>query len=517
MIRHPSPRAAARRRIAGSALLDISSLVVAGFAGGLALLWAGVSGVTSAGIVAVSAAAGALYGGVRGRRRREASAAHLPAGDPEAAGLGAALDRALRLDPLTGLPNRSHSLDLLESQCRRGSAFELYLFGLDRFSEINDLLGHEAGDELLRQVHGRLRAALGETASCGRLGGDEFMALVQGDPADAADERCRRASAELSAAFHLATGSAYVTTSIGMARFPGDAEDARQLLRRADLAMQSAKRRGGRAFVLFDASLQQCSERRLAMENDLRVALARGQFEIHLQPKFEVAGGALSGAEVLLRWRHPARGLVSPAEFIPLLEENGLILPVGRWVLQESTRDFARWRRHVPADFVFAVNLSPRQFQDPTLLETVRDALALHDIPGGQLELEITEGALMQDTDAALRVVADLRALGVRIAVDDFGAGYSSLNHLRLFRPETVKLDRSFIQGITDDAAAGEFVRRIVDLSLALGQTVVAEGVETDAELAELARIGCPQAQGFRFSRPLPAAEFVRRFAAGTP
>jgi diguanylate cyclase (GGDEF)-like protein len=436
------------------------------------------------------------------------------------------LHRRAYYDALTQLPNRVLGLEELEravAQAKRHRRILAVLFvDLDGFSDVNDSLGHEAGDQLLAEAAARLRAGVRKSDLVMRLGGDEFAVMLPelNDPADAA-LAARHLIAALSLPFRLDAGEAFVSASVGIALYPGDAAKAEELLREADLAMYSAKQAGRGQLAFFQASMNREVHRRLELDRQLREALEGGQFELHYQPQLDLRTGRICAAEALIRWHHPARGLVRPADFIPFAEAGGLIEPIGQWVLGAACGQLFAWRTQgLPLEYL-SVNVSPRQFRNPGLAAAVADALQRHELAPGVLHLEITEGALFGDQPAASANFSALTVLGMQLELDDFGTGYSSLARLQHVPVAAVKLDRSFISTIERNTGAQAVVRAAIEMSHALGKYVVAEGVENAAQLELLSRMGCDIAQGFHLSPPLPADEFAafvrqRALAAST-
>ena len=426
------------------------------------------------------------------------------------------LSHMARHDALTGLPNRMLLREHMEhalARVRRGGAAAVLCLDLDGFKGVNDTLGHPAGDELLRLVARRLKDCTREADLVARLGGDEF-AIVQesaDQPADAAALAGRLVEA-LRAPFDLRGQRVEIGTSIGVVPADGAASTPDELLRSADIALYRAKADGRGTWRFFEPGMDVEMQARRALELDLRRALAEGQFELHYQPLVEADGRALAGFEALVRWRHPERGMVSPAEFIPLAEETGLIRPMGAWVLARACADAARWPEHVKV----AVNLSPVQFAKGDLVGEVERALAASGLPAHRLELEITESVLLQDNAGTLGVLHRLRALGVSIAMDDFGTGYSSLSYLRSFPFDKIKVDQSFVRDLGRGKGSVEIVRAVVGLGQALGMCVLAEGVETPEQLAVLRDEGCDEVQGYLFSKPRPVRD-VPGIIAGYP
>jgi diguanylate cyclase (GGDEF)-like protein len=413
-------------------------------------------------------------------------------------------------DALTGLPNRvllRERLGEALARARRGDRFAVLCLDLDRFKEVNDTLGHPVGDALLRAVTQRLLEELRETDTIARLGGDEF-AIIQSaadQPTDAT-ALSRRIVVALSTPFEIEGHQVPIGTSIGIALAPEDGEDPDTLLKAADLALYRAKEKGRGGWCFFEPQMDARMQARRALEMDLRRAIAMEEFQLYYQPVVDLGSGGVAGFEALLRWQHPQRGLVSPGDFIPLAEETGLIVPLGAWVLQRACADAVAW----PAPLKVAVNLSPLQLQGAGLVRAVLAALAGSGLPPERLELEITETAMIADTEATLLILRELRDLGVSIAMDDFGTGYSSLSYLRKFPFDRVKIDRSFVQGLGNSRESVAIVQAVTSLCEALGMATTAEGVETQAQLAALSRADCAQAQGYLFSPPRPASEIAR-------
>ena len=421
-----------------------------------------------------------------------------------------------RFDSLTGLPNRSMFLTELERAIararRQGSAFAVCFIDLDRFKVINDTLGHSAGDELLCIMAGRLRAVLREADTVARLGGDEFVVLVEGDASIAqltgVAEKLLTAIAE---PLTIHGCSFLVTGSIGLGVYPSDGEDAATLLKHADAAMYLAKDKGKNNIQFFTAELAELAARQFALETDLRLALQRGELALHYQPKIDVASGRMHSVEALVRWHHPTRGMVMPDDFIPLAEERGLMVPIGRWVVHAACRQIREWRNAGLDAPPVAVNLSARQFATESLLDDIFDALVQHSLSPSDLEIELTEGVLMADPERATHVLQRLHTMGVRISIDDFGTGYSSLSYLKRFPARTVKIDRSFIAGLPGNGEDHAITQAVIAMAHSLGLGVVAEGVETEAQLKMLRELGCDEAQGFLLGHPVPGADLAAR------
>ncbi|WP_348629360.1 EAL domain-containing protein [Methylobacterium sp. 17Sr1-1] len=412
-------------------------------------------------------------------------------------------------DALTGLPNRVLFHQRLAEAAASGTSLGLLMLDLDHFKLVNDTLGHPAGDALLREVAERLRACLGPDGLVARLGGDEF-AILKDAGREALLALADRIIAALGRSFALEGQDVAIGVSIGIALAPEHGDDPDGLLRKADTALYAAKADGRRTRRLFEPAMDAALQGRRALERDLRAAVAAGALEVHYQPLVAAGSLAVTGCEALLRWRHPERGFVPPGEFIPVAEETGLIAPLGEWVLHQACREAAGW----PEGVRVAVNLSPAQFRTPDLVGTVARALSESRLDPARLELEITEQVLLEETEANLAVLHRLRGLGLRIAIDDFGTGYASLSYLRAFPFDEIKIDRSFTAALGREAAAAAIVQAVIGLGASLGITTLAEGVETEAQLAALRRSGCGEVQGFLFSRPVPAVEIRRLVAA---
>jgi len=422
-------------------------------------------------------------------------------------------------DSLTGLPNRlmfSEMLNhVLAASKRNERKFAVLFIDLDRFKFINDSLGHEAGDALLREVAQRLKGSLRSSDIVARLGGDEFVMLLQ--DLRGIEQAGRIARKLLSAVIKpivIHGQECRVTASIGISVYPTDANDEAALMTHADIAMYHAKEEGKNNFQFYDGRLETQSLERLALESRLRRALERHELSLHYQPKVDLASNAITGVEALLRWSSPELGAVSPAKFIPLAEETGLILQLGKWVLRTACEQAVAWQRAgLPAVRV-AVNLSPRQLNDPELVAEVRAVLAQTGLKPDLLELEVTESSVMHNVERALEVLGALKAMGVRLAIDDFGTGYSSLAQLKRFPIDTLKVDRSFIRELPNDSEDKAIAEAIIAMGKTLGLTVVAEGVETGEQQAFLRERACDQMQGFYFSRPVTAPQFAELLQA---
>jgi diguanylate cyclase (GGDEF)-like protein/PAS domain S-box-containing protein len=424
-------------------------------------------------------------------------------------------------DALTGLPNRRLLQDRLAVAIaearRRGRRLALLYLDLDHFKDVNDSLGHAAGDELLREITERLRGALRAADTVARVGGDEFVFLLA-DVAEPTDpsavarkilDRIRRPVRLQGQGREIA-----VSGSIGISVFPDDGADAGALMQHADAALYRAKEHGRDTSRLFTRAMESLASERLSLQADLRNACEGGELLLHYQPVMDLRSGGVCGVEALLRWNHSTRGLLAPPDFVTHPESSHVLAMLGDWAVRAACQQLAAWRAAGHADLRMAVNLSARQFREPGLLEQVSRILLETGVPPAQLELEITESNAMEDFHHSVRTLEGLRGLGIRIALDDFGTGYSSLSYLKRFAINTLKIDRSLLSDVAGNAADASIVKTVLELAHALGLSVVAEGVETREQLALLARLECERAQGFLYSRPLPPEEcaaFLRR------
>jgi diguanylate cyclase (GGDEF)-like protein/PAS domain S-box-containing protein len=416
-------------------------------------------------------------------------------------------------DGLTGLPNRVLFTDRLERSIARiardpNHRYAVLFLDVDRFKVINDSLGHSAGDELLVAFAKRLSACLRPSDTIARLGGDEFTVLLE-DPTQPEDALAvaDRILETLKKPIALGTQEVYVTASIGIATCVTGYTRPQDVLRDADTAMYRAKATGKSRHQLFDTAMHARAIKLMQTENDLRRAIDRNEFELHYQPILHMASGVIRGFEALVRWRHPERGLVSPADFIPIAEETGLIIPIGRWVLQEGCRQAAAWHAMFPENLLdININLSGKQFSQSDLVEQVIGVLRQTKLPARNLILEITESVVMENPESTILMLQRLKALGIQIHIDDFGTGYSSLAYLQRFPVDTMKIDRSFIARMSEDAENAEIVRTIIALAHNLNMKVTAEGIETAEQLAQLQGLKCENAQGYFLSRPLDGA-----------
>ena len=412
-------------------------------------------------------------------------------------------------DDLTSLPNRlmlTQRLDQALSRHRRaGTRLAILFMDVDRFKVINDSLGHDVGDLLLRQVADRLLAQSREGDMVARMGGDEFVVLIENQENLQDVSACaKRLVDELSAPYKLGRNGCHVTLSIGISVFPSDGSDSQALLKAADVAMYRAKETGRNNYLYYSPSMNVHTAERLELESDLRHALERGEFLLHYQPKVEVATGLIIGIEALLRWKHPLRGLISPMDFIPLAEETGLIVPIGEWVLATACAQTKAWQVRTQASLGIAVNLSARQFADPMLLPRLTQIIHASGLDPSSLELEITESVVMSHGEGAVIALEKLKSTGVHIAMDDFGTGYSSLAYLKRFPIDTLKVDRSFIRDIPSDSGDMKITRAIIAMAHSLKLKVVAEGVETADQLQFLKAQRCDAVQGYFLFRPIP-------------
>jgi len=426
-------------------------------------------------------------------------------------------------DSLTGLPNRQKFKDglskLLADSQRPGRAVAIAVLDLDRFSALNHSLGHGVGDWLLAEIAHRITAVLSNSTMLARLDGDEFAVLIDDV---AARLEARAVTDTILRAFdeplQLNGVKINVRTAIGVSVWPDDGRRGDDLLANAEIAMAIAKKRGGGQALFFEASMTDSMRERLAMENDLRNAVAVGAFELYYQPEISTKTGRIVAAEALLRWRHPSKGLIGPSSFISLAEETGLIIPLGEWVLREACRQARNWQVEVGTTIPVAVNLSAAQFRHLDILQTIRSALSDAGLQGNALEIELTESVLMTNPEESAGILKQIRKLGVCVAIDDFGTGYSSLSYLRRFPIDKLKIDRSFIRDLGVSRTDESIVRAIVSLARGVGLQVVAEGIESAEQLELITRLECAQWQGYHCCPPQPAVRFETMLAnrAGT-
>jgi len=417
-------------------------------------------------------------------------------------------------DNLTGLPNRRLVMDrlgqaLLQAERKKTRGCLLFL-DLDRFKSINDTYGHAAGDDVLRTVGRRLRHCVRMTDTVGRLGGDEFVVILhEVGSGNTGAYIAEKILYSLSEPFTLMSTEQFCVPSIGIVYFPDHGMDSDELLNRADVAMYHAKNGDGRHYAIFDAAMAERSAERVSLENDLHQAIAKNQLELFYQPKMDATGKRLLGAEALLRWRHPDHGLVGPVEFVPLAEESGLIVPIGRWVLREASRQLAQWRAEghdVPG---VSVNVSARQFADRAFVQTVQSIVNEAGIEPGRLDLELTESIMTGDVELALETLQGLKSIGVTLSIDDFGTGYSSLAYLRNFPIDTLKIDQTFVRQMHTSEKDSAIVSTIIALASNLGFDTIAEGVEIAEHAQLLDSFGCTQLQGYWIAKPLPGSDFI--------
>lgn len=425
------------------------------------------------------------------------------------------LDYLAHIDPVTGLPNRhafnAHLAGALGKVDASGGCIALLLLDLDNFKMVNDTMGHQSGDVLLKRVALRLMECMrGGDVIC-RIGGDEFAIILEPSAVQAGSGVAEKVLDVLRAPFDLDNHELYVTASVGISVYPDDASDLETLTRNADTAMYQAKGRGKNAWEKFHPELDQRIQKRLSLETNLRKAFERGELSLHYQPQVSVRDGRLVGVEALLRWRHPELGQISPLEFIPVAEESGLILEIGRWVLRTACRQVAAWRDAGFGAVHVSVNLSARQTRDPELMRHIIDVLRETRVTPAQLELEITETVLMENVHANMDLLHRLQAEGIRLSIDDFGTGYSSMAYLKRFPIDQVKIDRTFVRDIPGDGDDEAITTAIIAMAHSLGLSVVAEGVETEEQLSFLRKAGCDIMQGYYFSAPC-APEHVEPF-----
>jgi len=436
-------------------------------------------------------------------------------------------------DSLTSLPNRPLFMDRLEQEIkcarRNRKTMAVFFLDLDEFKKINDTFGHSAGDALLVSVGDRLQDCLRHSDTIGRssgiisrsreaspghfsrIGGDEFTLILP----NFSDKKYVATVAEkiisiFKEPFQVAGREIFISTSIGIALYPDNGDTVETLLKNADTAMYRAKEAGKNTFQYYSASMNSKAKARIKLENEMRRAIDNQEFLLFYQPQYDIKTGQLVGMESLIRWENKKMGLVSPGEFIPLAEENGMIVPIGEWVIQSACRQGKLWSDQGHGNLHLGVNLSPRQFFDPHLVEKVRFALDSTGFDPHFLEIEITETAMMQDNDKAVQVLNTLKEMGVNISLDDFGTGYSSLSHLKIFHIDTLKIDQTFVLNANFEGRDGAIISAIIDMGHRLEIKVVAEGVETEESLAYLKKKNCHVAQGYLFSKPLPADEFQK-------
>lgn len=426
------------------------------------------------------------------------------------------LSRLAHFDTLTGLANRARLAEEADDQIliakRQASGLAVVFMDVDHFKQVNDSLGHEAGDQLLQEVGARLKAAVRETDCVSRFGGDEFVLLLPNitSPEDVSAVTSKILS-EIARPIALGAQSVSIGASMGVSLYPEDGTDTKTLLRCADSALYHAKEQGRHNVQFYRKSLTERIEQRFQLEKELRAAIEREEFELYYQPIVSLDKQRLHlGAEALIRWHHPKRGLLLPDQFIPLAEESGLILPIGRWVIGAAFRQAALWQKEIPREqaITLSINISAKQFREADLLPFIRQTLAETDANPALLCLEITEQILLHDTEQNLRVLSEIKAMGITIAIDDFGVGYSSLSYLKRFGPTQLKVDRSFLRDVPENSEDAVIVKAIVAMAKSLKVQVVAEGIETQAQRDFIAAEGCDMAQGFFYATPCTADQF---------
>jgi diguanylate cyclase (GGDEF)-like protein/PAS domain S-box-containing protein len=415
-------------------------------------------------------------------------------------------------DFLTDLPNRMLFNDRLKQAIslatRHSKQLAVLFVDLDHFKKINDSLGHRVGDKVLKSVAERLASCVRRTDTVSRIGGDEFVVLLsQVENGEDAAVSARKILRVLALPHLIENKSLDVNVSIGVSTYPSDGADAEILMNKADTAMYEAKQQGRNTCQFFRRDMQTRLADRQLLERDLRYALGRNEFLLHYQPKVDLQGGRITGVEALIRWEHPERGLIYPSQFVPIAEECGLIVAIGRWVLREACRQARAWSGAGLGVVPIAVNVSASEFEDKDFLSCIRATLIASGVEPAKLELELTESVLMQDAESTVRTLAALKAMGVQLAIDDFGTGYSSFTYLRRFPVDALKLHQSFVQEITADAKDATIVDAMINIGKSLKRRVIAEGVETRAQLNFLQRHGCAEGQGYYFSRPIAAEQ----------
>lgn len=411
-------------------------------------------------------------------------------------------------DHLTGVPNRVLLADRIAQACReaerKGSLVALLFIDVDRFKQVNDSLGHRVGDAVLRALVNRLKGAARKVDTVARIGGDEFMLLMEDlSSAQAADLVASRIVESMQQPMEIHGHSLIVTVSIGIALFPRDDADVSRLMAKADAAMYEAKSKGRNGFRIFDDGSASFNPERLSLENDLRLALERNELRLVFQPQVEISSQKVRGAEALLRWHHPVRGNISPLEFIPIAEETGLIVPLGRWVIRSAFAQMARWKSMSLPPIRMAINISAVQFHQDDFADELEMAIHEYQIDPSLVELELTESVLMHNVEDVLANLNRIKRLGIMLAIDDFGTGFSSLNYLRRFPIDRLKIDQSFVRGIAETPANASITKAIIALADSLSLDVVAEGIENASENEFLSGIGCGEGQGYFFARPL--------------
>jgi diguanylate cyclase (GGDEF)-like protein/PAS domain S-box-containing protein len=431
------------------------------------------------------------------------------------------LGRQANYDTLTGLPNRNLLTDRVDHAISRAertrNTIAICVIGLDQFGRVNESLGHAAGSELLQAAAARLQARLRAVDTVARLTGDEFAVVLVDETTEAGiAHQVQRMLEGFAEAFAVREREVFITASVGVVLFPSDGANTEALLKRAEIAMHRAKEHGGGAFQMFTPEMDARVAERMALESHLRRALERDELLLHYQPQVDLESNLICGAEALARWRHPELGMVSPARFIPLAEETGLIVPIGDWVLRTACVQASAWKRMGLGPVRISVNISARQFRQPDLPGTVEAALRDTGLNAGDLELELTESIIMQDIDHVIGVMRELKSMGVMLAIDDFGTGYSSLSYLKRFPVDRLKIDQSFVRDIMTDRDAQGIVQAVISLGQTLDMRIIAEGVETAEQRDILAERGCHEIQGYFVSKPIPAEDFTDFFRKWT-
>jgi diguanylate cyclase (GGDEF)-like protein len=429
------------------------------------------------------------------------------------------LQRMAHFDALTGIPNRAllgdRATHAFREASRNDECIAMMFIDLDRFKNVNDSLGHRFGDELLVTVAARLNQAVREQDTVARVGGDEFVLLLPDTDADGAAHLAQKLVGLLHVPFRGDEHELVVGSSIGIALYPDDGDDFEVLCKAADAAMYRAKQDGGNTFHFYTNEIQARTERLLSIENALRYALERGEMQIYYQAQKSLCGRQILGAEALLRWRHPTLGVIAPDEFIPIAESSGLINTIGEWVLRTTVRQIRSWRDADIAPLIIAVNLSAAQFRQRDLLDVVCRILDEAGVPPQCLELELTENVALKDPEGAVAIMDKLNARGIRMSIDDFGTGYSSLSYLKRFKAYRLKIDKSFVHDIIENAEDQAIVTAIISMANSLGMHTIAEGVETAGQMEFLREKGCDELQGYWFSRPLPVDQFTALMEGG--
>lgn len=426
--------------------------------------------------------------------------------------------RQANYDVLTGLPNRMLALDRLKlgvaQATRDGQMVGVMFLDLDNFKHVNDTLGHDAGDTLLVEAARRISSCLRGTSTVARLGGDEFLVILPGlQNTESAEQVAERILQNFLPAFVLSGQEVFISTSIGISIYPTDSDNTSTLLQHADAAMYQAKGKGKSSYARFSPEMKEVSQERLQLESRLRRALELDEFELYFQPIVETANSRLVGAEALIRWTNPSLGNIPPDRFIPLAEETGLIVPIGEWVLETACASAKRWELATGLKLTLAVNVSPRQFRDPGFVDMVHNILIRNQLSATQLELEITERLILDNTIETADILKKLDQMGVRLSVDDFGTGYSALGYLKSYPFDTLKIDKSFVRDVFTEQEDAALVKAIITMAHSLGLQVIAEGVEDSEQLHFLRQQGCDYAQGYFYSKPAPEADFIEWIA----